>query len=103
MSVIYSSDLGFYISHEKFIQQCYNNVSDQDTIESFTLTPSIFKINNQFAACNVKNRSKKRKSNDFNELNAALQEEVRRILASDCYFVFVLCILYLDRHSSETI
>lgn len=91
MSVVYSSDIGFYVSHEKFILQCYKNVTNQDVVKSFVLKPSIFKINNQFTATNVKSRHKKRKLTEVTceskESNASLREEVSVELIICSFFI----------------
>lgn len=80
MSVLYASDNGFYISHQLFIQQCYQNVQDQESMKSYALKSDIFKIINQFTTTNSENRKHRRKlkrsTTECSDSNNLLQEEV---------------------------
>lgn len=72
MSVLYSSDSGFFVSHEQFINTCYFNVSEDLNKVPYKLKKELFKILTPYTANNSSTKSRKRKLPDAH--NATLQE-----------------------------
>lgn len=62
MSVLFASDDGFYISHEKFIEQCYKNVTIMDSTKDFAINKDLFNIIVPFNRGHTDAKIRKRKS-----------------------------------------
>lgn len=61
MSVLYSTDIGFFISHAMFINACYLNVSDNVTKVNYELKNELFKIDTPYSShSNLEAKQRKR-------------------------------------------
>lgn len=81
MSVLYSSENGFFISHAQFINACYCNVVDNSTEVKYKLRNELFKIDTPYKSDgNLLSKHRKRTFQQNNDvLFDKLQEEVSRL------------------------
>lgn len=61
MSILHSSNCGWFISHSELIQNCYNKVKVDENQCRFKLNENLFKIVSPFQDLNKKNLNRKRK------------------------------------------
>lgn len=86
MSVLYSSDAGFFISHDQFINNCYSNLSEDSMEVRYKVKKELFKIITPYKSNNMPTKLRKRKlQNDYEEdrTSEIMQKEVCVFL---CYF-----------------
>lgn len=78
MSVLYSSDAGFFISHEQFINKCYLNLSEDSMHVKYKTKKELFKIITPYKSNNSSTKTRKRKlQNEYNNrASQIMQEEV---------------------------
>lgn len=81
MSVLHSSEHGFFISHAQFIDACYCNVSDNSAEVKYKLKNELFKIDTPYKSNgNLLSKHRKRNFQQNNDvLLDKLQEEVSRL------------------------
>lgn len=82
MSVLYSSDTGFLISHDQFINHCYSKIFENSEEVVYKMKKELFKIVTPYSVSNPLFKAKKRKlPNDSIKPCEILQEDV----SSYCY------------------
>lgn len=80
MSVLYSTDTGFFISHAKFIDVCYSQVHENSTEVGYKLKSELFKIYTPYKTSDkLLSKQRKRYVYQSDENHNKLQEEVSLI------------------------
>lgn len=70
MSILYSNDIGFFVSHVKYINECYTNTFENSTQVKYMLKDELFKIDSPYNNPNKESisRQRKRKYNEDRSL-----------------------------------
>lgn len=76
MSVIYKTDVGFFISHPVFIENVYGDVEYEGVRKKFRYKKDLFKIKFPFKNTKENEKRKRRRELEANERLEAFQIEV---------------------------